>query len=228
MTWPHIFLFCFAFGALWSFAGLLLGGLHLGHFAHGHGHHLHAGGKVVKFSGGDGHGHLQSHLLSMVNPSGLAVFLAWFGGVGYLLMQHSGWAFWLDLVVAIAVGLVGAWMLGLFFHFLQSRETVLDPMEDDPVGILGQVTCPIRAGGVGELIYLHRGARKALPARSDEGEVIDRGCEVIVTRYEKGIAFVRTWEAMTQDTRQHCGADHRKEKRVTCRTKSCSTRPWQS
>ena len=201
MTWPNVFLFCFAVGVLWSLAGLLLGGLHLGHLSHGHMHHAHVGGKVVKFSTGHGHG-VHSHILSMVNPSGLAAFLAWFGGVGYLLVQHSGWAFWLDLVIAIAVGLSGAWLLGSFLRLLQSRETVLDPLDDDPIGILGQITCPIRTGGVGELIYIHRGARRALPARSEDGDVIDRGREVIVTRYEKGIAFVRTWEAMNQETRQ--------------------------
>jgi len=42
------------------------------------------------------------------------------------------------------------------------------------------------------------GARIPLAARSDGGTPIPRGEEVIVTRYEKGIAFVRTWEAMSQ------------------------------
>ena len=36
-------------------------------------------------------------------------------------------------------------------------------------------------------------------ARSDDGREIPRGAEVIVTRYEKGIAYVRTWDAMTGD-----------------------------
>ncbi len=31
MRWPDIYLLCFAVGALWSLATLLLGGFHLGH-----------------------------------------------------------------------------------------------------------------------------------------------------------------------------------------------------
>jgi hypothetical protein len=64
--------------------------------------------------------------------------------------------------------------------------------------VLGQVSCAIRKNGTGEIMYLRDGARKAIAARSEEGQEIQRGEEVIVTRYEKGIAYVRTWEAMTR------------------------------
>jgi membrane protein implicated in regulation of membrane protease activity len=134
----------------------------------------------------------------MVNPSSGAVFLAWFGGVGYLLTRHSGFGFWIDLAVAMAVGLTGAWFLAAFLRFLQSREQPLDPADYDLTGVLGRVSSIIRPEGVGEVIYVRDGARRPLPARSEDGSRIERGEEVIVTRYEKGIAYVRTWEAMTQ------------------------------
>jgi membrane protein implicated in regulation of membrane protease activity len=220
MNWPDIYLLCFFVGALWSLAALLIGGMHLGHSgsAHlGHGHlgHGHLG------HGHLGHGHGASHapakigapklghaaanespvlgwLGAMANPSCIAVYLAWFGGVGYLLTRHSGWAFWANLLVAIAVGLVGAWILAAFLRFLQSREQPLNPLDYEMIGILGRVSSPIRAGGVGELIYVRDGARKSLSARSEDGREIHRDEEVIVTRFEKGIAYVRTWDAMTQ------------------------------
>jgi hypothetical protein len=66
------------------------------------------------------------------------------------------------------------------------------------VGVLGHVSNPIRPDGVGEVIYVRDGARKPVPARTEDGQEIKRGEEVIVTRYEKGIAYVRTWDAMTQ------------------------------
>ena len=51
MNWPEIYLICFGVGSLWSLVSLLAGGLHLGHFGHGHGH----------ISGGHtGHGHLHA------------------------------------------------------------------------------------------------------------------------------------------------------------------------
>ncbi|HEY1950177.1 MAG TPA: NfeD family protein [Bryobacteraceae bacterium] len=173
MNWPDIYLLCFAVGALWSVATLLLGGAHLGH---GHLGHIHLG----------------------LNPSCAAVFLAWFGGVGYLLTRHSGLSFWFDLSIALAIGLAGAWILVFFLHFLSSREQPLDPADYEMVGVLGRVSSPIRPGGIGEVIYQRDGARKPLCAKSEEDISIARGEEVIVTRYEKGIAYVRTWEAMTQ------------------------------
>lgn len=215
MSWPDFYLLCFSVGALWSVASLLLGGLHLGHSgsAHvGHGHfgHAHVGSHshlpaghshghgVVKGSHGSSEQGLGSWIGTMINPSCLAVYLAWFGGVGYLLTKHSGLGFWLNLAIAIAVGLTGAWFLAAFLRFLQSREQPLDPADYDMVGVLGRVSCPIRPDGVGELIYIRDGARKPVAARSDDGKPIQRGEEVVVTRYEKGIAYVRTWEAMTQ------------------------------
>lgn len=213
MNWPDLYLLCFFVGALWSLATLLLGGFHLGHsgahVGHGAGAHAHGG------HGAASHGHAahgpaklghavanESPILgwlgAMANPSCAAVYLAWFGGVGYLLTRHSGWAFWVNLLVAIAVGLVGAWILAAFLRFLQSHEQPLDPADYDMVGILGRVSSVIRPGGVGEVIYLRDGARRPLCARSEDGSEIRRDEEVIVTRFEKGIAYVRTWDAMTQ------------------------------
>ncbi|HEX3684541.1 MAG TPA: hypothetical protein VHU83_18540 [Bryobacteraceae bacterium] len=224
MSWPDIFLLCFAVGSLWALATLLLGGLHLGHsggghaWAHGHGGHLgHTGtahghlgtgsgqgghpvgaGKCAKSVTGGVSGFEMSWFGSMANPSCAAVFLAWFGGIGYLLTRHSGLAFWLDFVLAAALGLIGAWILAAFLRFLQSREQPLDPADYQMVGVLGNVSSTIRPDGVGEVIYVRDGARRSVCARSEDGREIGRDEEVVVTRYEKGIAYVRTWEAMTQ------------------------------
>jgi membrane protein implicated in regulation of membrane protease activity len=134
----------------------------------------------------------------MANPSCAAVFLTWFGGVGYLLTRHAGWSFWANLVVALALGLFGAWLLAAFLRFLQSREQPLNAADYEMVGTLGRVSSAIRPGGVGEVIYIRDGARRPLCVRSEDGREIQRDEEVIVTRFEKGIAYVRTWEAMTQ------------------------------
>jgi membrane protein implicated in regulation of membrane protease activity len=215
MGWPDIYLLCFAVGSLWSITSLLLGGLHLGHSGSAHGVHGHLGhthashghlvhGHVTHPHAGD-HGQAARPLAndvswigSLINPSCSAVFLAWFGGIGYLLTRHSGLGFWIDLGIAVAVGLMGAWFLAAFLHFLQAREQPLDPADYEMVGTLGQVSCKIRPDGVGEIIYVRDGARRMAAARSEDSREIGRGEEVVVTRYEKGIAYVRTWEAMTQ------------------------------
>jgi hypothetical protein len=58
------------------------------------------------------------------------------------------------------------------------------------------VTVPVRPGGTGEIVYSQAGTRRSAGARSESGAAIPRDCEVVVTRYEKGIAFVRPWEEM--------------------------------
>ena len=214
MSWSDIFLLCFAVGVLWSIATFLLGGLHIGHVhvhghgAHGHGHaghfghahggHAHGGHAHAGHSHGAAHNEPAGWIGSMLNPSSAAVFLAWFGGVGYILTRHTGLVLLIDIAVAVGMGLVGAWFLAAFLRFLQAREKPLDPADYDLIGILGQVSAAIRKGGVGEMIYVRDGCRRSLPARSEDGEEMKRGEEVVVTRFEKGIAFVRTWEAMTQ------------------------------
>ena len=210
MRLPDFCLLCFAIGTLWSFVSLLLGGMHVGHAGHAHaGHAPHAG------HGHGGHGpaghHASMHLnrptgshqiggllSSLVNPSSIAVFIAWFGGIGYLLTRHSGLLLWIDLVIAVAAGLAGAWVVASFLRFLQSREKPLDPLDYEMTGVLGEVSSRIRPDGVGEVIYVRDGVRRAVAARSEDGIAIERGNEVVVARFERGIAYVRTWEAMTQ------------------------------
>jgi membrane protein implicated in regulation of membrane protease activity len=204
MSWADLYLLCFSVGALWALASLLLGGLHLhvpktgfhgGHVGHGMGGH-------GSLSHGHGHG-AAGHgvfglLADMINPSCVAVFLAWFGAAGYLVNRHSRLAVGVVLAIAIVAGNAGAIAIVSFLRYLDSKEKPMDPADYDMVGVLGRVTCTIRKDGVGEVIYLRDGARRPLPARSEEGIDIGRDQEVIVTRYEKGIAYVRTWEAMTQ------------------------------
>jgi len=208
MNVQDIYLLCFAVGALWSFWALLLGGLHggslwQGHFGHGHIGHGHIGHGHPHIAHGLQHGtgdlkEGATGIGELLNPSCGAAFLAWFGGVGFLLARHTGLGFWAGFVIAAALGLGGAWILAWFLRFLNSRERTLDPADYEIVGVLGRISCPIRASGTGEMIYVRYGTRRSLSVRSEDGQEIRRGEEVVVTRYEKGIAYVRTWEAMTQ------------------------------
>jgi len=203
MNVEDIYLLCFAVGALWSVAALLLGGIHFGHLGHGHIGHWHAGRAGIQTGyaasgGAKGFKHGAGPFGYLVNPSCASVFLAWFGGVGYLLARHTGLGFWAGLCIAVVLGSLGAWILAWFLRFLTSREKPLDPMDYEIVGVLGRISAPIRAGGVGELIYVRDGTRRALSARSEDGQEIGRNEEVLVTRYEKGIAYVRAWDAVTR------------------------------
>lgn len=132
----------------------------------------------------------------MINPNSFAIFMAWFGGIGYLLTRHSGLAFWMDLAVAALCGLLGAYLLAAFLGFLQAHEKPLNAVDYEIVGVLGRVSSTIRPDGVGELIYSRDGVRRPVCARSEDGTLIGRDTEVVVTRFEKGVAYVRTFDSM--------------------------------
>jgi membrane protein implicated in regulation of membrane protease activity len=133
--------------------------------------------------------------VSPFNPPSLAAFLAWFGGTGYLLTRFSSVWVGLGLVLSIASGLVGGAIIFLFLSkVLISDEENMDPADYEMVGVLGKLSISIREGGTGELIYSQAGTRRVCGARSEEGSAIAKGTEVVVSRYEKGIAYVRPWE----------------------------------
>ena len=94
-------------------------------------------------------------------------------------------------------GLVGAAIVFWFIvKFLLTHDQALDPADYERVGVLGRVSSAIRKGGTGEIIFSQEGTRQTCGARGEDGEELARGTEVIVTRYEHGIAYVRRWEEM--------------------------------
>jgi hypothetical protein len=177
MNWSDFYFACFIFGFGLSVIALLGGSarLHVPHL------HLHHGAPM---RGG-----------SWFNMATIAAFLAWFGGTGYLLEHYYGVWFVLALGISIISG-IGAAAIVFWFvaKVLIEREAPLDPADYEMVGVLGKLSIPIRAGGTGELVYSQEGTRRVAGARSEDGAAIPKGVEVVVTRYEKGIAYVRVWD----------------------------------
>lgn len=133
-----------------------------------------------------------------MNPPTIAAFLAWFGGTGYLLSRYSALRVGLELFLSIGVGLVGGAIVFLFLsRVLMSEEENMDPADYEMVGVLGKLCMPIREGGTGEMTYSQAGTRRVCGARSENGASMAKNTEVVVTRYEKGIAYVRLWSDMS-------------------------------
>jgi membrane protein implicated in regulation of membrane protease activity len=137
--------------------------------------------------------------LSWFNFGTIASFLAWFGGTGFLLEWHYHVSVLVALGVAVLSGVAASALVFWFLVLLITNDTALDAADYDMVGVLGKLSIPIREGGTGELIYSQQGTRRVAGARSEGGIVIAKGTEVVVTRYEKGIAYVRPWEEMAGD-----------------------------
>jgi hypothetical protein len=190
--WEIFYLVCFMVGIALSFLAFLGGSFHLPHF------HLHVPDAHMPHVGAaHGAAHGGGAEMPVVNFGTITSFLAWFGGTGYLLSRHSTLVVGVILVLAVSAGIVGAAIIFLFVaKLLMKHDRELDPADYERVGVLGRISSSVREGGTGEMIFSQEGMRHTCGARSDTGEALAKDTEVIITRYEKGIAYVRRWEEM--------------------------------
>jgi membrane protein implicated in regulation of membrane protease activity len=231
VTWSDFYLICFAVGFCFSFFSFLFGGprtghLHLPHFhGHGGGTHLtsaHVPGGHGPTTGGThpatganaaGPDQVAGHVargsdVSVFNFVTLTAFLAWFGGTGYLLTRYSTLWVGFGLLVSVASGLVGGSIVFLFLsRILISGEENMDQADYEMAGVLGRVCVSIRPGGTGEIVYSQVGTRRVCGARSEDSSAIAKGTEVVVTRYERGIAYVRLWSEMSGEENERPATD---------------------
>jgi membrane protein implicated in regulation of membrane protease activity len=189
MNWEIFYLVCFVVGFAFTAISFLSGTLHLHLPGHGHFHWGH----------GAGHHGSQGSGFGFFNPMSLAVFLAWFGGTGYLLVHFQHIFALAGLAISTLAGLVGAgFVIVTATKYFIAHESSLDPMDFEMVGVLGKVSGTIRRKGTGEIIFEQEGARRACAARSEQEEEMRRGEEVVVTRFENGVAYVRRWSDLAE------------------------------
>jgi membrane protein implicated in regulation of membrane protease activity len=216
----NLFLYTFVFGLIFTVVSLLLGGVHIGSFGGGHGHVGHFGGLGhghghVHIGGGhDGIGHKADiHVggnhsgngdtsstdgIGVLNMPTIMAFLTWFGGAGYIFSRTLGFSNLILVPMALASGLFG----GTIMFILLSR--LLWPMMSKPMnradfalpGTPARVVSPIRAGGVGEIVYSKAGSRFTAGARNVDEQPIAQGTEVVIIKYEHGIAYVQPVESL--------------------------------
>lgn len=193
-----IYLVCFIVGLILSVLSIAGGltHLHLGHLHLGHNAHAHT--------------HNGSHGISSINGFTITAFLCWFGAAGYLLNRYSSFFTPLILVLSILSGLAGAGLLWMvLFKLLLPHERILTAEETEMPGVLARVSDSIREnGGIGEIIFSQTGARRSTAARSEDGSPIQRGTEVIVIRYERGVAYVRRFDELSDRPFEDLSDDH--------------------
>jgi hypothetical protein len=198
MTWSDFYLFCFLVGFSLSVLSFLAGAVHI-HLPvkwhlpfHFHVHGAHHGGGLHRGGGSGLH-------ISWFNASTMMAFLAWFGGTGYLLTRHSHLLAMFSFAIAVVSGLFAGWVVFRFMVKLVYSDNAPMTSEERRVeGALGTISMPIRENGTGEIIFSVGGSRRCAGARSDDGKAIEKGAEVVVERYEKGIAYVKRWEEFSK------------------------------
>ncbi len=110
-------------------------------------------------------------------------------------------------IFALSGGILAASAVFLFLvKVLLAHETQLDPADFDRTGALGTVNVKIRPGGTSEIIYSQGSTRQTVGARSENGRMIPKGTEIIITRCDKGIAYVRPYDEMTGEREEPAGA----------------------
>lgn len=198
MTWSDFYLFCFMVGFALSVLSFFAGAAHIHlpfkmhlpvHLGHGHSG-LRLGGMRGGLKGG-------VHI-SWFNASTAMVFLAWFGGIGYLLTRHAHLAAVAAFAISAVAGFVGG---GIVFKFMVKLMDVDAPlsMDDHRIeGAIGTLSMSIRENGTGEIIFSLGGVRRCAGARCEKGQRLEKGTEVVIERYEKGIAYVKPWEEFTK------------------------------
>jgi membrane protein implicated in regulation of membrane protease activity len=200
VNWESFYLVCFVGGFCLSVLALA-GGVFHWPFGHGaHGFHLGSHGADFGHGPAPAGGHVSA--VSPFNFATLMAFLAWFGGMGYLLTGRGHLGELLVLGAALLAGLAGSAVVFVFLtKVLLKHERFLESADFEMTGVLGHVTVGIRAGGTGEIVYSQAGTRRSAGARSESGDAIARGTEVVVTKYERGIAWVRPWEEMAGESK---------------------------
>jgi membrane protein implicated in regulation of membrane protease activity len=201
MTWTDFYLLCFIVGFVLSVLSFLGGAAHIHlptrlHLPFHSGHH--GGGMAGHGMAGHGTAHVRGGL-SWFNAMTIMTFLAWFGGVGYILATHSRLVGMVALFIASIAGLFAS---SVVFKFMARIVRVSDAQMLDwdyrIEGTVGTISSPVREDGTGEMIFGQRGVRKSVGARSEDGTPLPNGTEVAITRYENGIAYVKKWEEFTK------------------------------
>jgi hypothetical protein len=190
MSWSDVYLFCCLVGTALSVFSFLAGAIHL---------HLPFNIHLPFHASHVGHVHGASHgagtQVSWFNASTVLAFLAWFGGVGYLMTKYSRVETILVVGVSTLAGLAAGWVVLRFLSKLVGpTDEPLRESDRRVVGALGTVSMAIRENGTGEIIFPLGGGRRCSGARTEDGKPIEKGTEVVIERYEKGIAYVKRWE----------------------------------
>jgi membrane protein implicated in regulation of membrane protease activity len=200
MTWSDFYLFCFLVGFAFSVLTFVAGAVHI-HLPFrlhlpAHGGHHGTGGHGVAAKGLAGH--TGTHV-SWFNASTAMAFLAWFGGAGYILTRASHLVAAASLFLAAIAGLAaGVIVYRFMLKLTRAGDSQMFDADYRIEGCVGTLSMPIREQGTGEVIFSLGGVRRCAGARSEAGEPVEKGAEVVIERYEKGIAYVKRWEDFTK------------------------------
>ncbi|GAC1330479.1 MAG: hypothetical protein NVS2B16_22090 [Chloroflexota bacterium] len=196
-----VYLVSFIVGLLLSLVLAFAGNVHLSFGHHGghvgvHGGHQHAAGHhaaghhaAVHHDTASAAQSVLGFVLTWISPVTIGGALLLFGGIGLLAGSSA-----LALPAAIVAGIAGALILRTFMGALVKASS--DPLVLTGDGAYGTVNATIHPGATGEVVYTLEGLHRSAIARSEEQVEIPRGTPVVITRRDRGIAWVEPLEPL--------------------------------
>jgi putative flippase GtrA len=162
----------------------------------------HPKGSQVSLITGDGPWYF--HLFRNIGLNAILVFLFSFGLLGYLLKNNAHVPAIIAAIASTIVGLGAGYMVNRLYKWLFGREVgQLGYGSSEIIGRIAKVSIAIRAGGIGEIIYVgDHGSRHSLGARSVTDTPIAQETEVVIVDQQKGIAFVQGWDDFLSENKQ--------------------------
>jgi membrane protein implicated in regulation of membrane protease activity len=133
----------------------------------------------------------------LLNAQNVAAFLVTFGGVGSALVRSSGLALGAAFAVALLAA-AGAVALSTTLLAAWALPSARREVVDDRYLLQGHPATVTRslggeASAEGEITYESDGQQWTVPARSWDGVPIPSGEDVVIERFEGGVAYVEAW-----------------------------------
>lgn len=129
--------------------------------------------------------------VSPLKPIVVTTFITVFGGIG-MICTINGLSQLAAVLVALASGTVAAFLLYRFIITpLYRAQNTSAISQKRLIGALGKVTLPIAGSLFGKISYTMGGNTYSAPARSIDGENIERGIPVVIINIEKNIFYVK-------------------------------------
>lgn len=135
-----------------------------------------------------------------LNLPALAAFMVVFGAVGYLVFRNSTLGS-LPITAIASVSGVAGW-LGMTFLMAKWALRPGDPnAHEEAEAIQGQpaeVVKPISSSSLGSIRYQKNGRDHESPARGITAVNLPSGADVIIDRFDNGVAVVEDWASVEQ------------------------------
>lgn len=135
-----------------------------------------------------------------LNLPALAALMVAFGAVGYMLIRNSTLGSLPTIAIALGSGVAG-W-LGMTFLMAKWALKPGNPNAHHHAeaiqGQLAQVVDPISPTSLGSIRYQKNGKDHESPARGITAINLPHGADVVIDRFDDGIAVVEDWASVEQ------------------------------